>query len=314
MNQIISDRPPVQTQDSPSPMLAAALSYAARGWHVFPVAQGKKAPPTTEHGCYDGTTDPTTILRWWGDHPYANIGIATGDKSGLLVVDLDIYKEPEALPSFQAQHGTHKTYTVKTPRGGLHLYFSLRPRQKARCTNEEKGMCIKGTGGYVVAPPSNTNDGRYAVSDARSPAKTPASLCGPAPARQTRNSSSRPSAPPRVALNNDRDTKSGVSGVSVLFRLVVASLNLRPIPKPQQALVGRKFMAQPGEQPPLQFLEMLRVGFADLPQQQTFQPRCPLAIIRTHLGQQPMRFPAPPRSAISNRCRPARPVTEPRRG
>ena len=202
MNQIISDRPPVQTQDSPSPMLAAALSYAARGWHVFPVAQGKKAPPTTEHGCYDGTTDPTTILRWWGDHPYANIGIATGDKSGLLVVDLDIYKEPEALPSFQAQHGTHKTYTVKTPRGGLHLYFSLRPRQKARCTNEEKGMCIKGTGGYVVAPPSNTNDGRYAVSDARSPAKTPASLCGPAPARQTRNSSSRPSAPPRVALRD----------------------------------------------------------------------------------------------------------------
>ena len=87
-------------------------------------------------------------------------------------------------------------------------------------------MCIKGTGGYVVAPPSNTNDGRYAVSDARSPAKTPASLCGPTPARQTRNSSSRPSAPPRIALNNDRDTKSVVSRVSVTAKVTPDALAL----------------------------------------------------------------------------------------
>jgi Bifunctional DNA primase/polymerase, N-terminal len=86
-----------------NPRLAAALAYAARGWPVFPchgmrdeqctcgkpncAHPGKH--PLTRHGCKDATTDPQQIEQWWTDHPDANVAIATGASSGLMVLDLD---------------------------------------------------------------------------------------------------------------------------------------------------------------------------------------------------------------------------------
>ena len=45
--------------------------------------------PTTRHGVNDATTDHEQIVNWWTDHPYANIGIAAGRVSGILVLDID---------------------------------------------------------------------------------------------------------------------------------------------------------------------------------------------------------------------------------
>ena len=74
-------------------LLIAALGYAARGWHVFPLRFGSKKPATPGHPadrcdgsdprCQDGhtgwearaTTDPERITRAWSTHPYG-IGIA----------------------------------------------------------------------------------------------------------------------------------------------------------------------------------------------------------------------------------------------
>lgn len=163
--------------DAESPTLAAALSYAARSWGVIPICAGQKAPPMTARGHRDATTDAGTVLRWFSAHPKANVGIATGSASRLLVVDLDVYKEPGALKAFEAEHGTTKTYTVRTARGGVHLYYMLGPQQTARCRGERDGICIKADGGYVVAPPSSTPDGDYTLLDPRKPAKAPQTLC-----------------------------------------------------------------------------------------------------------------------------------------
>src|SRR5262245_25780630 len=86
-------------------LLDAALAYAARGWLVFPchtpMSDGCSCRrncgrigkhPRTRNGLKDATTDETTIRRWWTMWPQANIGIATGAVSGLVVLDEDSYK------------------------------------------------------------------------------------------------------------------------------------------------------------------------------------------------------------------------------
>src|SRR5262245_49991368 len=89
--------------------LSAALSYAARGWPVFPCRPRAKEP-LTQHGCKDATTDPHQITQWWTRWPEANIGIATGMASRIIVIDVDVDTEKgidgeETLRTLEAQHG-----------------------------------------------------------------------------------------------------------------------------------------------------------------------------------------------------------------
>jgi hypothetical protein len=71
----------------------AALAYAARGWAVFPLGEGSKLPKIAKkdggRGFHDATTDAAVVRSWWQRWPKANIGIRTGEVSGLLVVDID---------------------------------------------------------------------------------------------------------------------------------------------------------------------------------------------------------------------------------
>jgi hypothetical protein len=148
----------------------AALSAAARGWHVFPVRPGDKRPAFPKHTvgdcdgtdpwCRDGhqgwepraTTDPARIRRAWTHVPY-NVGIATGP-AGLIVIDLDQPKPGEAPPprwnapgicdgadvlaALCEEHGEvfpWETCVVRTRRGGWHLYFTAPPGVALRSTS-----------------------------------------------------------------------------------------------------------------------------------------------------------------------------------
>jgi hypothetical protein len=68
-------------------LLTAALDYAARSWHVFPLWPGSKAPAVPDAWQRRATCDPDLIHRWWAARPF-NIGLAVGP-SRLVVVDLD---------------------------------------------------------------------------------------------------------------------------------------------------------------------------------------------------------------------------------
>jgi Bifunctional DNA primase/polymerase, N-terminal len=67
--------------------LRYALTYAARGWPVFPCQVGQKAPATA-HGHLDATTDPAQITAWFSRNPSWNLAIATG-APGPDVLDVD---------------------------------------------------------------------------------------------------------------------------------------------------------------------------------------------------------------------------------
>ena len=144
-----------------------ALAYAKMGMAVFPLVP-KSKNPATQHGFQNATTDPNQIEEWWGGNPNYNIGIASGQMSGgIVVVDLDIDKEKgkygnETLREWESEHGQlPDTCRTITGRGGYHLLY--RADRKILCSiNEEKAVDIRGDGGYFVAPPSiHENGNRY---------------------------------------------------------------------------------------------------------------------------------------------------------
>jgi hypothetical protein len=171
----------------------AAHWHADRGLYVFPVVPGRKTP-AVEDWEHQATTDHLTIARIWRQAPY-NIGVATGP-SGLLVVDLDLPKNPTDLPpdvwcSRGARTGGDvlalaaadagnelpaDTYAVETPSGGRHLYFRQPGEPQLRNSAGRIGWKIdtRGHGGYVVGADSLTEQGRYRTTDPTPPQPLPA--------------------------------------------------------------------------------------------------------------------------------------------
>ena len=142
-------------------LLKAALAYAKRGVPVFPCEPGAKRP-LTHNGHWDATTDPRAIERWWKRWPTANVGVPTGKKSGLAVLDVDLGSDgPKSLAKLEgASVPAPKTIRVRTGGGGTHIYFrypgDVEIRNSAGLLGS--GLDVRGEGGYVVVPPSRTRD------------------------------------------------------------------------------------------------------------------------------------------------------------
>jgi putative DNA primase/helicase len=176
-----------------------ALSYARRKFRVVPIHTARNGScacskgrtceragkhPITQHGVKDATTKRDQIRRWWTTTPKANIGIATGNKSGIIVLDIDprnggnkslkrLKKELGPLPD---------TVTARTGGGGRHLIFKYPPFAVRKDTSGKKfgnGVDILSDGCIMVAPPSHHASGeRYRWRKGKSyrdltPAKLP---------------------------------------------------------------------------------------------------------------------------------------------
>lgn len=163
--------------------LNAALAYAARGWAVFPlhgIVAGRCScrrgdcphpakHPITRRGLHDATTDPNGIRGSWDRWPYANVGLATGAASGLVVVDVDPARGgTHSLATLHSLMGSlPETLTAATGGGGWHLLYA-HPGGELRNTAGRlpgvgeplPGLDLRGDGGYVVAPPSRHASGR----------------------------------------------------------------------------------------------------------------------------------------------------------
>jgi hypothetical protein len=138
-------------------IVEAALTYAQKGWPVFPLHN--KIPFKNSQGYKDATTDEQQIQTWWTLHPTANIGLATGEKSEVIVLDIDPPEGHYSLQELQSQHAPlPETRRSRTGNKGLHFFFQY-PRDGNTYTNAVglaglEGVDIRATGGYVVIPPS----------------------------------------------------------------------------------------------------------------------------------------------------------------
>ena len=143
--------------DDKNDFLAAALNYAQRGWPVFPLVPGQK-PPLTSNGFKAATLDSTKITAWWKKYPQANIGVATGTVSGIVVVDVD---DMNGFTALQKLLHPIVTSVSRTQSGGLHLFYRHPGVPVSNRVKFMPGIDLRGDGGYIVAPPSVVNGRRY---------------------------------------------------------------------------------------------------------------------------------------------------------
>jgi hypothetical protein len=152
----------LDVKPEPAPLLGSALWYAEQGLHVFPLQPGTKIPFKGSHGCKDATTNPEQIRAWWARTPDANLAIATGFL--VDVVDIDgPTGQRERIAHWDdifAKVDADNLGKVLTPRrGGMHIYVPATGDGNA--TGIVTSVDYRGVGGYVVAPPSRTEQGSY---------------------------------------------------------------------------------------------------------------------------------------------------------
>lgn len=197
-------------------MLAAALEMASRGWWIFPCEPRGKRPAgaLAPHGLNDATDDLDMVRDWWTREPDANIGLATGRRSGVIVIDLDGPAAEEAYGVLLLRHGNPGSpaapdgATVRTGKG-WHIYLAPGDSDiRNSASRIAQGIDVRGDGGYVVAPPSiHPNGGVYVWCD-------PVPKDGlPAVSDEWAEILAPPPPPPRVAMPKPK----GYSGVATPY-------------------------------------------------------------------------------------------------
>ena len=144
---------------------------------MFPCELGGKRP-LTYNGFWDASADPRRVGAWWQRWPGANLGVPTGERTGLLVLDIDPEAGgPESLAALERAHGQlPKTARTRTGGGGVHAFFKYPTGEEVRNSAGRlgSGLDVRGEGGYVVVPPSRTG-GAYEWLD-RTPLAQPSWL------------------------------------------------------------------------------------------------------------------------------------------
>jgi len=216
---------------SDSPVVTQALAYADRGWPVFPVKITPKADepgkfdktPLTEHGHNDASTDPDVIrkMRGWRKRS-AGIGVVTGKRSGLIIIDLDVHTPGVDGPANWANLLKDRnidlpdTLRSQTITGGQHLWFLI---PEGAEYGDSPGTVAQGVdvkaGGYVVAPGT---EGYSWLNDFNTPlAKMPGGIVTEKPVRPA-------STEPRLPVTVDQAVTGFAAG---LARIITESEGTR---------------------------------------------------------------------------------------
>lgn len=140
--------------------LEAALRYAALGMEVFPAAvrNGKKVA-LIRWGA-GATKDLDRIRELWRCFPGALVAFATGERSGIVALDVDIRPGGSGFDTLEERFGvlfSPATPTAHTPTGGVHYLFRWPGHRVKTGAGEKSGLGpfldIRGDGGMLILPP-----------------------------------------------------------------------------------------------------------------------------------------------------------------
>ena len=129
---------------------------SAEGCAVFICIANKKIP-LTKRGFLGRHADPEVIRCVAHCYPEANLAVATGEASGVVVLDIDCKKGKNGeadLAALEREHGAlPSTVESITPSGGRHLWFK-HPGHPVPSSQGSlaPGIDIRGDGGYVLGP------------------------------------------------------------------------------------------------------------------------------------------------------------------
>lgn len=163
----------------------AAEWYGQKGYPIFPLhsAEGGRCS-CGRAACESPGKHPRIVLwpenatafkemirSWWRRWPEANIGLVTGEPSGLVVLDVDPRHGGEAsLDELERRFGElPPTAEAMTGGGGRHLLFRHPGHPVPNSAGAlGPGLDVRGDGGYIVAPPSIHASGlMYAWNETR---------------------------------------------------------------------------------------------------------------------------------------------------
>jgi ribosomal protein S25 len=138
-------------------MLEYAIKYMQLGWSVIPLKpKDKRSMVKWKNRQTDRATEDE-IRGWWKKYPNANIGIVTGEISGIDVIDFD-GSGARAMLEEKLGKKLPKSLRSKTGGGGEHLF--LKHNEKARnCVKvlsdgNGNSIDVRANGGIIVLPPS----------------------------------------------------------------------------------------------------------------------------------------------------------------
>jgi hypothetical protein len=135
----------------------AALALVSRGFAVLPLEAWGEEPIFGRAFNLRETKDINQISEWGAKTPDANIGIATGAPSNVLVLEVNGPGE-KTLKALEAQHGPlPDTLQASWDHGiysGRHLYFRYPDDVEIKRDQLAPGIKIRADHWYVVAPPS----------------------------------------------------------------------------------------------------------------------------------------------------------------
>ena len=159
----------------------AALEYVRIGWAVVPlhwIHQGRcscgkndcRTPGKHPHGSYaphgthSASKDAATVRQWYMREPRLNIGIALGEVSGIVVLDVDPRNGgDDTLQQIIQTYGALPETASAITGGGQHFIFKYAGQ---RVKSPGKGLDALSNGKLIVVEPSTHASGRNYAWDA----------------------------------------------------------------------------------------------------------------------------------------------------